>query len=75
MRHDVQRVLSVLVTSRKGRVSRNHFCYKCRYERRDVTSRKGRVSRNFGNLWNSAGFPVTSRKGRVSRNLLDVFDM
>ena len=36
----------VVVTSRKGRVSRNEIIHPVKHRKKTVTSRKGRVSRN-----------------------------
>ena len=59
---------TVVVTSRKGRVSRN-FKDLGEWVENDVTSRKGRVSRNDNMEWvGLSPAVVTSRKGRVSRN-------
>ncbi len=57
----------VSVTSREGRVSRNHFASGT-VSVLPVTSREGRVSRNV--YLDGVGEPVgvTSREGRVSRN-------
>ena len=58
-----------IVTSRKGRVSRN-VPEPEPATQASVTSRKGRVSRNEQeNADMNRIFPVTSRKGRVSRNV------
>ena len=56
-----------MVTSRKGRVSRN-IPVKCDLIKYKVTSRKGRVSRNVNAINEIFNNIVTSRKGRVSRN-------
>ncbi len=56
-----------IVTSRKGRVSRNNLLKYSPVMRR-VTSRKGRVSRNVSFAEEVKEHMVTSRKGRVSRN-------
>ena len=59
----------VIVTSRKGRVSRNVKGKDCELRKSAVTSRKGRVSRNGSGSSGSSKQYVTSRKGRVSRNI------
>ena len=56
-----------VVTSRKGRVSRNTITL-LPDDNGEVTSRKGRVSRNKVYVVFAEELIVTSRKGRVSRN-------
>ena len=56
-----------IVTSRKGRVSRNSDIAS-ETGKTIVTSRKGRVSRNKVSDERLKELAVTSRKGRVSRN-------
>ena len=57
-----------MVTSRKGRVSRNTIASNTWSSLGEVTSRKGRVSRNRISGRGMKSYIVTSRKGRVSRN-------
>ena len=64
---DISHHFPSLVTSRKGRVSRNDVQAAVQAFVQ-VTSRKGRVSRNFFQLHFQILDLVTSRKGRVSRN-------
>ena len=61
------------VTSRMGRVSRNHCQFRAIRDSR-VTSRMGRVSRNDKVPEDVAYNSVTSRMGRVSRNVIDTAD-
>ena len=71
MSRNAYRLLCLLddfVTSRKGRVSRNHVVAPVNHFF-FVTSRKGRVSRNRVDLRKIGSVQVTSRKGRVSRNI------
>ena len=58
----------MVVTSRKGRVSRN-VIPSIVIDVITVTSRKGRVSRNRCRAASHHPVSVTSRKGRVSRNM------
>ena len=57
-----------LVTSREGRVSRNHQSLSECLQQCQVTSREGRVSRNENLHPVFLHRRVTSREGRVSRN-------